>query len=106
MAKPVVSIFWDVALVWIAEMKGEYGSFSILIPSIRSHSRDDRKLPMARFWPSAKPNSIPVPPVEDVVVNLPPLVVQDHLVDLYFTHAHPVFPVIHKGRFMREYSEW
>lgn len=88
---------------------GKASGLHLLGRSSRLDSRNEGgiwKLPMARFWPSAKPNSIPVPPVEDVVVNLPPLVVQDHLVDLYFTHAHPVFPVIHKGRFMREYSEW
>lgn len=106
MAKLVVSIFWGVALVWIADMRGEYGSFVTLITSMRSHDCDDRKLPMARFWPSAKSNAVPVPPAEGVVVNLPSLVVQDHLVDLYFTYAHPFFPVIHKGRFLREYSEW
>jgi hypothetical protein len=105
MAKSVVSIFWGVALVWIADMRGEYGSFlfQFLLFIVTTY---DRKLPMARFWPSAKPNTNPIPPVEGVVVNLPSLVVQDHLVDLYFTYAHPVFPVIHKGRFLREYSEW
>lgn len=61
---------------------------------------------MARFWPSARSNKIPASRDEGVVVNLPPLDMQDHLVDLYFTYVHPIFPVIHKGRFMREYSEW
>lgn len=35
MAKLVVSIFWGVALVWIADMRGEYGSFVTLITSMR-----------------------------------------------------------------------
>jgi len=61
---------------------------------------------MARFWPSAKTNKIPVPRDEGVSIDLPPLAMQDHLVDLYFTYVHPVFPVIHKGRFIREYNEW
>lgn len=88
---------------------GKVSGLHLLGRSSRLDSRHEGgiwKLPMARFWPSAKPNAMPVPPVEGVVVNLPSLVVQDHLVDLYFTYAHPVFPVIHKGRFLREYSEW
>ncbi|KAG2045142.1 fungal-specific transcription factor domain-containing protein [Suillus americanus] len=87
---------------------GKVSGLHLLGRSSRLDSRHEGgiwKLPMARFWPSAKPNTTPVPPVEDVVVNLPSLAVQDHLVDLYFTHAHPVFPVIHKGRFLREYNE-
>ncbi|KAG1757862.1 fungal-specific transcription factor domain-containing protein [Suillus lakei] len=87
---------------------GKVSGLHLLGRSSRLDSRHEGgiwKLPMARFWPSAKPNIVPAPPVEGVVVNLPPLVVQDHLVDLYFTYVHPVFPVIHKGRFLREYSE-
>jgi hypothetical protein len=61
---------------------------------------------MARFWPSAKARATAAPRNEGVIIDLPPFIVQDHLVDLYFTYAHPIFPVIHKDRFMREYSEW
>ncbi|KAG1871132.1 fungal-specific transcription factor domain-containing protein [Suillus tomentosus] len=88
---------------------GKVSGLHLLGRSSRLDSRHEGgiwKLPMARFWPSAKSNAVPVPPAEGVVVNLPSLVVQDHLVDLYFTYAHPFFPVIHKGRFLREYSEW
>ncbi|KAG0702716.1 fungal-specific transcription factor domain-containing protein [Suillus ampliporus] len=88
---------------------GKVSGLHLLGRSSRLDSRNEGgiwKLPMARFWPSAKTNTIPAPPDEGVIISLPPLVVQDHLVDLYFTYAHPVFPVIHMGRFLREYSEW
>ncbi|OAX40867.1 hypothetical protein K503DRAFT_567355 [Rhizopogon vinicolor AM-OR11-026] len=87
---------------------GKVSGLHLLGRSSRFDSRHDGgiwNLPMARFWPSAKINKIPAPPDEGVIVDLPSLAMQDHLVDLYFTYAHPVFPVIHKGRFMREYSE-
>ena len=60
---------------------------------------------MARFWPSTKANMSHLAPENRVKINLPPPVVQDHLVDLYFSYAHPMFPVIHKGLFLREWSE-
>ncbi|KAG2075201.1 hypothetical protein BDR04DRAFT_1092068 [Suillus decipiens] len=88
---------------------GKVSGLHLLGRSSRLDSRHEGgiwKLPMARFWPSAKSNTIPVPPVEGVVVNLPSLAMQDHLIHLYFTYAHPFFPVIHKGRFLREYNEW
>jgi hypothetical protein len=37
MAKLAVSTFWGVAPGWIADMRGEYGSFFILIRSIHIH---------------------------------------------------------------------
>ncbi|KAF8846123.1 hypothetical protein BDN67DRAFT_1064611 [Paxillus ammoniavirescens] len=64
------------------------------------------KLPMARFWPSAKANMSALPPEADISVTFPPVAMQDQLIDLYFSYAHPIFPVIHRGRFLREYNEW
>ncbi|KAL4070710.1 fungal-specific transcription factor domain-containing protein [Scleroderma citrinum] len=69
----------------------------------RSDRLDERNeggvwlLPMARFWPSTKGNMSYTPLENNVSANLPPAAVQDRLIDLYFSYAHPMFPVIHKG---------
>ncbi|TFK41823.1 fungal-specific transcription factor domain-containing protein [Crucibulum laeve] len=60
------------------------------------------RLPMARVWPPVK-YGFYSRPSEDVNVPLPPLHVQDRMVDLYLTYIHPVFPVIHKDRFLADY---
>ncbi|KAJ6621140.1 fungal-specific transcription factor domain-containing protein [Mycena sp. CBHHK59/15] len=75
----------------------------------RSHRTDKRKeggiwnLPMARVWPPVKD-----PPrfihEEDVDIELPAPQVQQHLLHLYFMYIHPVFPLIHKTRFLTEYN--
>ncbi|KAI0308118.1 fungal-specific transcription factor domain-containing protein [Multifurca ochricompacta] len=58
-------------------------------------------LPMARVWPPAVNQFIPE---ENVDVTMPPLDVQRHLLDLYFVYVHPVFPVIHKSLFWKDYE--
>lgn len=60
---------------------------------------------MARFWPSAKADLSAVPPDADIPVIFPPVEMQDRLLDLYFSYVHPIFPVVHKGRVLREYNE-
>ncbi|KAH8835572.1 fungal-specific transcription factor domain-containing protein, partial [Flagelloscypha sp. PMI_526] len=74
------------------------------------HSRTDSRheggiwrLPMARVWPLSKDSSRLALDEEDVPITLPPLHVQDELLQLYFTYVHPTFPVINKSRFMSEY---
>ncbi|KAF9567781.1 hypothetical protein CPC08DRAFT_739993 [Agrocybe pediades] len=76
----------------------------------RSERTDDRidggiwRLPMARVWPASKfgiQNSFPPGPT---YVDLPPQNVQDRLIELYFTYIHPVFPVVHKTRFLAEFN--
>jgi hypothetical protein len=62
-----------------------------------------RRLPMARVWPPIK-NLAELIHEEDMDVELPPAPVQEHLLQLYFTYIHPVFPVIHKTRFLTEYN--
>lgn len=37
-------------------------------------------------------------------VKMPPMDLQEHLVDLYFTYMHPIFPVIHKEQFLLEWA--
>lgn len=61
---------------------------------------------MPPLWPSAKANLSAMPPEAGIPVIFPPLRMQEQLLDLYFSYAHPIFPVIHKSRFLREYDEW
>lgn len=61
---------------------------------------------MPPFWPSAKAHFSAVPPEADIPVIFPPFEIQGRLLDLYFSYTHPIFPVIHKSRFLREYNEW
>lgn len=57
---------------------------------------------MARVWPPAR-YGLASPTLGEMDVRLPPWDVQDRLLELYFTYIHPVFPVIHKSRFLSEY---
>jgi len=56
---------------------------------------------MARVWPPAQNQFIPE---ENVDVAMPPLDMQRHLLDLYFIYVHPVFPVVHKSLFWKDYE--
>jgi len=56
---------------------------------------------MARVWPPAVNQFIPE---ESVNVTMPPLDLQRHLLDLYFIYVHPVFPVVHKSLFWKDYE--
>ncbi|KIO08530.1 hypothetical protein M404DRAFT_23073 [Pisolithus tinctorius Marx 270] len=88
---------------------GKTSGLHLLSRSDRLDKRNEGgvwRLPMARFWPSTKANMSYDAPENDINVKLPPPSVQDQLVNLYFSYAHPMFPVIHKGRFLREWSEW
>lgn len=61
---------------------------------------------MARVWPPSKDHMYHVMQEEDFDVQLPPTSVQDHLIELYFVYIHPVFPLIHKARFLTDYRAW
>ncbi|KAJ7246249.1 fungal-specific transcription factor domain-containing protein [Mycena haematopus] len=86
-----------------------HGQTSGLYLLARSSRTDSRKeggiwnLPMARVWPPLKDPSELVYE-EDMKIELPPIHVQEHLLQLYFTYIHPVFPVLHKTRFLTEYN--
>lgn len=41
---------------------------------------------------------------EDVKVSMPPLDVQDRLVQLYFIYVHPILPVLVKSMFLDAYE--
>lgn len=57
---------------------------------------------MARVWPPAR-YGLASPQPGEMDMRLPPWDLQDRLLELYFTHIHTVFPVIHKNRFLSEY---
>lgn len=59
---------------------------------------------MARMWPPSQNANLYFGHEEDVDVRLPPIEVQDRLIELYFTYIHPLFPVLHRIRFMEEYE--
>ncbi|KAF8167342.1 fungal-specific transcription factor domain-containing protein [Crassisporium funariophilum] len=75
----------------------------------RNERTDDRmeggiwRLPMARVWPPSK-FGITTYPHAHHAVDLPPQDIQDELLSLYFTNIHPIFPVVHKTRFLAEYQ--
>jgi hypothetical protein len=56
---------------------------------------------MARIWPPAVNQFIPEESVEAI---MPTLDVQRHLLDLYFIYVHPVFPVVHKSLFWKDFE--
>jgi hypothetical protein len=58
---------------------------------------------MARVWPPSK-FGIQTYPMVETGFELPPQPDQDELIELYFTNIHPIFPVIHKTRFLAEYN--
>ncbi|TFY53230.1 hypothetical protein EVG20_g10211 [Dentipellis fragilis] len=85
-----------------------YHGFASGLPLLYNSERtDDRKfggmwkLPMARVWPPAAQKFIAE---ESVNVSLPPVELQRHLLDLYFTYVHPIFPVVHKTLFWMEFE--
>jgi hypothetical protein len=43
-------------------------------------------------------------PEESVGVAMPTLEMQRHLLGLYFIYVHPVFPVVHKALFWKDYE--
>ena len=65
---------------------------------------------MAKFWPGPAP-TLRVQPadigrireVEDSII-MPPLEVQDHLVQVYFTYVNPTVPVLDEESFMSQYN--
>lgn len=58
---------------------------------------------MARVWPPSK-FGIQTYPMAEPLAELPPQHIQDELIKLYFTNIHPIFPVVHKSRFLAEYN--
>lgn len=60
---------------------------------------------MSKYWPPAAPGSTSYDEkLPKVDVPLPSFAVQDDLIELYFTHVNPIFPVIDKEAFMVQYN--
>ncbi|KAJ7631249.1 fungal-specific transcription factor domain-containing protein [Roridomyces roridus] len=85
---------------------GHTSGLHLLGRNIRTDGRKEGgiwNLPMARVWPPIRDQTQLIQE-EDMEIELPPVHVQEHLLQLYFAHIHPVFPVIHKTRFLTEYK--
>lgn len=63
-----------------------------------------RRFPKARVWPPLPSGSTAMSDEDEFVSQLPSAEVQRHLLDLYFAHVHPSFPIIHKQTFFDLYS--
>lgn len=59
---------------------------------------------MTGVWPPSNLRPARLVDEEDIHITLPPQQEQDLLVQLYFIYVHPVFPIIHKQRFLTEYE--
>ncbi|KAF5352426.1 hypothetical protein D9756_005920 [Leucocoprinus leucothites] len=84
---------------------GRISGLSLLGRNTRTDDRIEGgiwRLPMARVWPPAR-YGLASPPLGEMDVRLPSWDVQDRLIEVYFTYIHPVFPVIHRSRFLAEY---
>ncbi|KAJ7070780.1 fungal-specific transcription factor domain-containing protein [Mycena amicta] len=85
---------------------GQTSGLHLLGRNNRTDSRKEGgvwKLPMARVWPPIKDPSQLIQE-EDLDIELPPQHIQEHLLQLYFAYVHPVFPLVHKTRFLTEYN--
>ncbi|KAG9222442.1 hypothetical protein CCMSSC00406_0002777 [Pleurotus cornucopiae] len=86
---------------------GKASGLHLLSRTDRTDNRNEGgiwKMPMARMWPPSQNANLYFGHEEDVDVRLPPIEVQDRLIELYFTYIHPLFPVLHRIRFMEEYE--
>ncbi|EJD05321.1 uncharacterized protein FOMMEDRAFT_131881 [Fomitiporia mediterranea MF3/22] len=69
--------------------------------------------PKARVWPPVAPSSTlhsarakEAEACERAArARLPARDVQEHLLELYFTHVHPFLPIVHKQTFLRDFKE-
>lgn len=60
-----------------------------------------RRFPKARVWPPLPATAgTPTKGEDDWAACLPPLNVQEHLLELYFTYVHTQLPILHKTSFM------
>jgi hypothetical protein len=65
---------------------------------------NSRRFPKARVWPPLPSSSTVLRGEDEFVSQLPSTEVQKHLLDLYFAHVHPFFPIIHKQAFFDSYT--
>lgn len=64
-----------------------------------------RRFPKARVWPPLPATAhTPTKGEDEWATCLPPLNVQEHLLELYFTYVHAQLPIVHKPSFMEVFS--
>ncbi|KAH9474654.1 Nitrogen assimilation transcription factor nit-4 [Psilocybe cubensis] len=61
------------------------------------------RFPKARVWPPLPSASAILSGEDEFASQLPPLQLQEHLLDLYFTYVQPLFPIIHKKSFLESF---
>lgn len=62
-----------------------------------------RRFPKARVWPPLPSGSVTWSE-DEFASYLPSTEIQEHLLNLYFTYVHPLFPIIHKKAFFESYK--
>ena len=74
---------------------------------------NSRHFPKARVWPPVAPSSaLNIARAQEAEsrerearARLPPRDIQEHLLDLYFTHVHPFLPIVHKRTFLEDFKK-
>ena len=65
---------------------------------------------MAKLWPGPAPNTrvqlerIGLTHAVEGSIPMPPIEIQDHLVQVYFTYVNPSVPVLDEESFMVQYN--
>ena len=109
-AKHLGFTFWDARTALITEMKVRLllDSSAVLAPIVQLLTYSPViggvwHLPRAHKWPRAK-DDVAHLLQEEHDVAMPPIHVQERLVDLYFTYMHPSLPLIHKAQFLADWK--
>jgi hypothetical protein len=85
---------------------GKTSGLHLLGRSDRTDHRNEGgvwNLPRVRKWPRAR-DDVAHLLQEEHDVAMPPMHVQERLVDLYFTYMHPSLPMIHKAQFLADWK--
>ncbi|KAH7929237.1 hypothetical protein BV22DRAFT_1029679 [Leucogyrophana mollusca] len=82
---------------------GKASGLYLLGINARTEARNEGgiwRFPKARVWPPVPAGAHPHAIEDDeFAAKLPDAPLQEHLLELYFTYVHPVFPVLHKAAF-------
>ena len=104
MGRRVGYIYWEIRKGLIEGMRVGFGWSSFRMFYIFLTSLLFRRYPKARVWPPLPSGSTALSGEDEFVSQLPSAEVQRHLLDLYFAHIHPSFPIIHKQTFLDSYK--
>lgn len=101
-AKQAVSISWGRATGATRELRTAYGVCCTCV-FLHISRLLRRRFPPARVWPPVL-NHVAASEEEIAArARLPPREQQEHLLELYFTYVHPVFPVVVKSQFLEDF---